>query len=92
MFNVHVYVRMKKGLLDPQGKAIEGALKSLGFSTVSDVKVGKLIEMKITGKSREDVRKKVEDMSRKLLSNPVIESYNFEIEASASSAQGNPNR
>jgi len=80
MFNVHVYVRMKKGLLDPQGKAIEGALKSLGYDQIQDVSVGKLIEMKIKAKTKAEAGKKIEEMSKKLLANPVIEIFNYEIE------------
>jgi len=80
MFNAKVYVRMKKGLLDPQGTAIAGALKSLGFSDVQEVKVGKLIEIGLKAADKKDAGKKIEEMSRKLLANPVIEVFSCEIE------------
>lgn len=80
MFGAKVYVRMKKGLLDPQGKTIGGALNSLGFSEVQEVKVGKLIEVKLKAKSKEEAGKRIEEMSKKLLANPVIEIFNYDIE------------
>ena len=83
MFKATVYVRMKEGLLDPQGKAIEGALRSLGFSTVEEVKVGKLIEIKLTDGKREELKNKIDDMCRKLLANPVIETFKYDIEEQA---------
>ncbi len=74
-----VKVRLKKSILDPQGKAVHHALQSLGFSEIQDVRVGKLIELEIeNGKDPTDTRRMVEEASRKLLSNPVIE--DFEIE------------
>ena len=70
-----VYVTLKNGVLDPQGKAIHHALEGLGFSGVNDVRAGKLIELDLdAGVSDADV----EEMCRKLLANTVIE--NFKIE------------
>ncbi len=70
-----VFVTLKNGVLDPQGKAIHHALEGLGFSGVSDVRAGRLIEIE----HDESVSKaELEDMARKLLANMVIE--NFEIE------------
>ena len=72
---VRVYVTLKKGVLDPQGKAIHHALEGLGFAGVNDVRAGKLIELDVDpGTSDGDV----EEMCRKLLANTVIE--NFVIE------------
>ncbi len=72
-----VYVTLKNGVLDPQGKAIHHALEGLGFSGVNDVRAGKLIELDLADHvSHEDV----EAMCRKLLANTVIE--NFRIERS----------
>mgnify|MGYP003575121564 FL=1 len=73
-----VYVTLKNGVLDPQGKAIHHALEGLGFSGVNDVRAGKLIELDLAeGVSDDDV----EAMCRKLLANTVIE--NFRIERAA---------
>jgi phosphoribosylformylglycinamidine synthase PurS subunit len=72
---VRVYVTLKKGVLDPQGKAIHHALEGLGFAGVNDVRAGKLIELDVDpGTSDGDV----EEMCRKLLANTVIENYRIE--------------
>ena len=72
---VRVYVTLKKGVLDPQGKAIHHALEGLGFAGVNDVRAGKLIELDMEdGTSDGDV----EEMCRKLLANTVIENYRIE--------------
>jgi phosphoribosylformylglycinamidine synthase len=70
-----VYVTLKNGVLDPQGKAIHHALEGLGFSGINDVRAGKLIELDLAdGVSEEDV----EAMCRKLLANIVIENFRIE--------------
>jgi phosphoribosylformylglycinamidine synthase len=72
---VRVYVTLKKGVLDPQGKAIHHALEGLGFDGVKDVRAGKLIELDLA----EDVADSaVEEMCRKLLANIVIEDFRIE--------------
>ena len=72
-----VYVTLKNGVLDPQGKAIHHALEGLGFSGVNDVRAGKLIELDLAADvSDEDI----EAMCRKLLANTVIENYRIERE------------
>jgi phosphoribosylformylglycinamidine synthase subunit PurS len=80
MFIAKVYVRLKQGLLDPQGKAIEGALKSLGFTGIDDVKVGKLIDIKLSAKNKAEAEKKVGEACKKLLANPTMEIASYEIE------------
>jgi phosphoribosylformylglycinamidine synthase len=70
-----VYVTLKNGVLDPQGKAIHHALEGLGFSGVNDVRAGKLIELDLAEGVSED---EVEAMCRKLLANTVIENYRIE--------------
>ncbi len=75
-----VYVTLKKGVLDPQGKAIHHALQGLGFGGINDVRAGKVIELDVT----EDVTdEQIEAMSRKLLANTVIENFRIEREATA---------
>ncbi|MEA3030454.1 MAG: phosphoribosylformylglycinamidine synthase subunit PurS [Sphingomonadales bacterium] len=72
---VRVYVTLKKGVLDPQGKAIHHALEGLGFDGVKDVRAGKLIELDLA----EDVADSaIEEMCRKLLANIVIEDFRIE--------------
>ena len=75
-----VFITLKPGVLDPQGKAIHHALEGLGFSGVNDVRAGKLIELDVAAETKDS---DLEAMCRKLLANTVIE--NFRIERSAES-------
>ena len=70
---VAIDVMLKDGILDPQGKTVEENLPSLGFEGVSGVRVGKHIELEIDAPSRDEAIARIEEMSRRLLSNPVIE-------------------
>lgn len=74
-----VTVTLKNGVLDPQGKAIQGALKSLGFSGVEDVRQGKLIELELAGLDRAAAQTQLEAMCEQLLANTVIENYRIEL-------------
>jgi phosphoribosylformylglycinamidine synthase subunit PurS len=74
-----VHVRLKPGVLDPQGKAIGNALASLGFTGIDDVRQGKLIELDLTEADPIRARDQVEAMCRDLLANPVIEDYTIEL-------------
>jgi phosphoribosylformylglycinamidine synthase len=81
MAKVNVYVTPKKGILDPQGKAIEASLHTLGYKNVTGVRTGKFIEFEVTGKlSDKELGQQIEEMGKKLLSNPVIEDFIFEVE------------
>jgi phosphoribosylformylglycinamidine synthase len=75
-----VYVTLKNGVLDPQGKAIHHALEGLGFEGVNDVRAGKLIELDLAEGVSDEV---VDAMCRKLLANLVIENYRIEREVAA---------
>jgi phosphoribosylformylglycinamidine synthase PurS subunit len=70
-----VLVSLKPGLLDPQGKAVEGSLPALGWTNVHDVRVGKHIELTVEADDPEAARAQVEEMAVRLLSNPVIETF-----------------
>ena len=74
-----VYITLKEGILDPQGQIIGKALKTQGYDNVTGVKVGKFIEMKIESENGPALKKQIDKISRELLSNPVIESYTFDI-------------
>jgi phosphoribosylformylglycinamidine synthase len=74
-----VYVTLKAGVLDPQGKAIENALGALGFGGVGEVRQGKLIELDLAESDPTLARAQVERMCRELLANPVIEDYAIEL-------------
>jgi phosphoribosylformylglycinamidine synthase len=80
MFKAKIKIILKKGILDPQGKAVEGALHALKYTSASNVRVGKYIELKIREKEEKNAKQKVEEMCKKLLANPVIEDFEFELE------------
>ena len=75
-----VYVTLKPTVNDPQGLTIRGALHSLGFSDVASVRAGKYLEVRLDAKDRKQAEKKLGEMCRKLLANPVIEDFRFELE------------
>jgi phosphoribosylformylglycinamidine synthase len=75
MYTFEVLVRLKAGLLDPQGKAVEGSLPAMGWSNVSDVRVGKHVELTVEAEDEASARAQVEELASRLLSNPVIEEY-----------------
>jgi phosphoribosylformylglycinamidine synthase subunit PurS len=74
-YRFELIVSLKEGLLDPQGKAVQDALPTLGWTNVSEVRVGKHIELLVESESRIEARAQVEEMARKFLSNPVIEDF-----------------
>ncbi|MRJ06925.1 MAG: phosphoribosylformylglycinamidine synthase [Epsilonproteobacteria bacterium] len=74
-----VNVHLKKGVLDPQGKAVHHALENLGFKNVEDVRIGKQILIELKAQSVEEAEKEVKEMADRLLANPVIENYTVEI-------------
>lgn len=76
-----VHITLKNGVLDPQGKAIEGALTGLGFDGVESVRQGKVIEIDLADSDADAAKAKVEEMCRKLLANPVMENYDIEVGA-----------
>ena len=74
-----ITVTPKKAVVDPQGKAVQNALEHLGYKGIKAVHVGKYLEVEIEG-DKETVRRQIDEACRKLLSNPVIEDYHFELE------------
>ena len=79
MTRARVHVRLKSGVLDPQGKAIGNALAALGFTGIGEVRQGKLIELDLAESDPSKARAQVEAMCRDLLANPVIEDYAIEM-------------
>ena len=76
-----VYVSLKPGILDPQGKAIQHSVELLGFSGIEDVRQGKYFEISLENDAnRDEARESVARMAREVLSNPIIEDYRVEIE------------
>jgi phosphoribosylformylglycinamidine synthase subunit PurS len=76
---VTIFVSLKQGVLDPQGKAIERSLHSLGYDDVGGVRAGKVFELDIEAASRQAAELRIREICDKLLANPVIEDYRFEI-------------
>ncbi len=75
-----VYITPKADILDPAGKAVERSLQALGFADVQDVRLGKYVELQISGEPA-TASQRLDDMCRRLLANGVIEDYRFEIDA-----------
>ena len=74
-----IHINYKKGVLDPQGNAVQNALNDLGFQEVQEVSLGKYLEIQLDGVSREEAETRVKEMCEKLLANTVIESYRYEL-------------
>ena len=90
MFKVSVYVTPKRGVVDPQGAVVERALPGLGHTTAGNIRVGRYITLEVEGSDPGKVRADVDDMCRRLLANPIIEDYRFDITAGdASAKEGN---
>ena len=75
-----VHITLKNGVLDPQGKAIQHSLTSLGFSGVEDARQGKVIELVLKDQDKAQAQAEVENMCKALLANTVIENYSIELE------------
>jgi phosphoribosylformylglycinamidine synthase len=80
MYLAKVYITLKPTVNDPQGLTIKGGLETLGFQSVSSVRVGKYMEIKLEENNWATAEKQVKEMCDKLLANPVIEGYRFELE------------
>jgi phosphoribosylformylglycinamidine synthase len=76
---VKIFVSLKHGVLDPQGKAIERSLHALGYNEVQDVRMGKYLELDVEATSQDAAALRVREMCDKLLANTVIEDYRFEL-------------
>ncbi|MGI6284819.1 phosphoribosylformylglycinamidine synthase subunit PurS [Neomoorella humiferrea] len=83
MLLAKIYVTLKPGVLDPQGEAVMGGLKAMGYAGVTAVRVGKYLEVQLDMKDRQEAGRQVEEMCRRLLANPVIEQYRYTLEEPA---------
>ena len=83
MKKVKVYVTLRESVLDPQGSAVMGALHSMEYTEVKDVRIGKFLELQIEEGAR-DIDTVVKEMCEKLLANTVIEDYRYEVEEAVS--------
>ncbi|RTQ93650.1 phosphoribosylformylglycinamidine synthase subunit PurS [Lysinibacillus telephonicus] len=79
MTKVKIYVTLRESVLDPQGSAVQESLAKIGYNEVSDVRIGKYLELQI-GETERDIDTLVKEMCEKLLTNTVIEDYRYEVE------------
>lgn len=88
MYRVSVYVTPKAGVVDPQGAVVERALPALGHSGARNIRVGRYITLEVEGSDPEKVKADVDDMCRRLLANPIIEDYRFDVFPGDATAEG----
>jgi phosphoribosylformylglycinamidine synthase subunit PurS len=79
VFKANIYVTLKEGVLDPQGSAVKKSLHVLNYQGVNEVRIGKFIEVWLNAADPETARLELQEMSDKLLANPVIENYRVEM-------------
>ncbi|MCI0716814.1 MAG: phosphoribosylformylglycinamidine synthase subunit PurS [Chlorobi bacterium] len=79
MYKAKIKVTLRKSILDPQGKAVEHSIQSLGYKNVKDTRIGKFIELEIDSNSEVEAKKIIDEVCNKLLANPIMEDYEFEI-------------
>lgn len=76
----NVYVTLKNGVLDPQGRAVQEALGSLDFKELKDLRIGRFMEIELDVANADEARERVTEMCKSLLANPVIEDYRIEVQ------------
>lgn len=79
MLEAKIYINLKKAVTDPQGLTVKHALESLGYKEVDDVRIGKLITVTLKVDNKIEAEKRLNQMCKKLLANPIIEDYSFKI-------------
>jgi phosphoribosylformylglycinamidine synthase len=80
VFRARIRITLRPSILDPQGKAVEHAIGSMGFSGIRGVRMGKYVEVQVDRPTREEAARATEEICRKLLANPVMEDFHFELE------------
>lgn len=80
-FKINIVVTLKSSVLDPQGTTVREALHHMGYSVVQDVRMGKFMELKISAESKEKAENQAHEICKKLLVNPVIETYQLEVKS-----------
>ena len=79
MLKAEIYITLKDTVSDPQGLTIKHALESLGYKDIEDLRIGKSVILKLNYKDKQEAEKKIDEMCKKLLANPIIEDYRFNI-------------
>lgn len=80
MLKAEIYITLKKTVADPQGLTIKHALDSLGYKEVEEVRIGKLVTVRLNINDKKEAEQRLIEMCKKLLANPIIEDYSFKIE------------
>jgi len=81
LYSAKIKITLRKSILDPQGKAVEHSLQSLGYGSIKDTRIGKYVELKIDAGSESEAKKITGEVCDKLLANTVMEDYEYEIES-----------
>jgi phosphoribosylformylglycinamidine synthase len=79
-FNAHINVMPQKALLDPQGRAVSSSMKNLNLSEIVNVRIGKHITLEVEASNEQEAQEKVDTACKKLLANPIMETYDFRLE------------
>jgi phosphoribosylformylglycinamidine synthase len=79
MLKAQIYILLKRTVADPQGLTVKRALESLGYKDLTDVRMGKLVIIKLNSKDKKRAQQQIDQMCKKLLANPIIEDYHFKI-------------
>ncbi|MBP7166284.1 MAG: phosphoribosylformylglycinamidine synthase subunit PurS [Bacteroidia bacterium] len=79
-FNAHINVMPQKALLDPQGRAVSSSMKNLNLSEIVNVRIGKHITLEVEASNEQEAQEKVDTACKKLLANPIMETYEFRLE------------
>ena len=80
MLKAEITITLKKTVADPRGLTVKHALESLGYKDLADVRMGKMVVIKLNYKDKNKAKKEINEMCKKLLANPIIEDYHFKIE------------
>jgi phosphoribosylformylglycinamidine synthase len=83
MYTANIYITLKPTVNDPQGQTVLGSLRRMGYAGAESVRVGKLLQVRLDASNQSQAAAQVEEMCQKLLANPIIEDYHFELEESA---------
>ena len=79
-YHARIYITLRSSVLDPAGTAVQSGLQQMGYEGVNEVRIGKYVEMNLTAENEEDAKTQLDGMCDRLLANPVIENYCFEID------------
>lgn len=79
MYKAQIFVTLKDGVLDPQGEAVKKSMYVMGYENINEVRIGKYIEILLEAKDKQSAQKELEEVSDKLLANPVMENYRVEL-------------